>query len=49
MHYPVHFEDEPNFYFNNVKVAGFKSTNSKQRKQVYYKYYNDRDDFMMGI
>ena len=43
------FEPEPGFYFKNTPVDGFQAMGTKQKKQIYYKYYNSMNDFMIGI
>ncbi len=43
------FADFSTFRFKNVTVPAFQSTGSKHRSQLYYKYYNNSKDFMMGI
>ncbi len=35
--------------FNGVSTTAFEALNSKQKRQVYYKYYNHSKDFMIGI
>ena len=35
--------------FKNVSVEAFGATNSKQRNQLYTKYYNNSNEFLMGI
>ncbi len=43
------FSADTNFMFKNVSVDAFTATNSKQRKQLYFKYYNNSNEFLMGI
>jgi len=43
------FDPEPEFYFKNSFVNGFQAIGTKQKKQIYYKYYNSMNDFMVGI
>lgn len=43
------FSEETGFKFKNVSVEAFSAKNSKQKKQIYYKYYNNTDEFLMGI
>jgi hypothetical protein len=35
--------------FKNVSVEAFSAIKSKQRNQLYTKYYNNSNDFLMGI
>lgn len=43
------FNDANNMTFNGVSTTAFEALNSKQKRQVYYKYYNNSKDFMIGI
>jgi hypothetical protein len=43
------FSADTSFKFKNVSVDAFNATNSKQRNQLYFKYYNNHEDFLMGI
>jgi len=47
--FPIPFSDYNGFKFKNVTVRSFQSQNAKQRKQLYYKYYNNTNDFMIAI
>ena len=43
------FKVVPSFRFNGNIVEGFEASTSKLKNQVYYKYYNNSDDFMVGL
>jgi hypothetical protein len=43
------FSADTNFQFKKFSVDAFTATNSKQRKQLYFKYYNNSNEFLMGI
>ena len=43
------FTDSKSFYFNSKVARGFEARKSKQKRQIYYKYYNNTNDFMIGI
>lgn len=43
------FTTSTTFKFNNITVDAFEAQTSKQKAQIYYKYYKDRDNFLMGI
>lgn len=43
------FSDYNGFKFKNITVRAFQTMYSKQRKQLYYKYYNNTNDFMIAI
>lgn len=47
--FPVPFAHLPTFTFKGVTTPGFHAMGTKQKKQVYYKYYNSSNDFMIGI
>lgn len=47
--FKVPFTHYPMFYFKDQSVNGFVAVSNKQKKQLYYKYYNSRKDFMIGI
>jgi hypothetical protein len=39
----------PSYLFNDKYVEGFEASTSKLKNQVYYKYYNNTKDFMIGL
>lgn len=47
--FPTPFTDYNSFKFKNITVRSFQAQNTKQRKQLYYKYYNNTNDFMIAI
>jgi len=47
--FPIPFTDYYGFKFKDTTVRAFQAQDSKQKKQLYYKYYNNRNDFMMAI
>lgn len=47
--YKTAFAKKNNFKFKSMKVPGFQALTSKQRSQLYIKYYNNDSDFMIGI
>lgn len=47
--FPIPFKPSPYFTFKGVNATGFTAITTKQKKQIYYKYYNNSNDFMIGI
>lgn len=47
--FPIPFERSPQFSFKGINMSGFNAMSLKQKKQIYYKYYNNSNDFMIGI
>jgi hypothetical protein len=43
------FKETRDFMFNGVSTSGFEARTAKQKRQLYYKYYNGDNDFLMGI
>lgn len=43
------FAVDGGFKFKGQYVEAFRASKSKMKTQLYYKYYNDKTDFMMGI